>query len=359
VVSKSFPQPSAAQINSGRLVARALHQSWRSSQPQSGWLTIEELDAVTPLLYESGAAGLGWWRIRDTEWRDTPSGELLHQAFRLLALRARAHESNIEKLFCRFRQANVEVIVVKGWAVARCYPEQALRPYGDIDLLVRPADADLASQIIQSNDARGGFTDVHAGMFELSDRPIEHLFERSRLVPCGPEYVRVLSSEDHFALLSVHLLKHAAWRPLWLCDIGMLLESTGKDFDWGLCLGRDARRANWILAVAGLAQTLLGAEISDDSIAAQAGQVPNWLTERVLKNWQTPFAHLQAPLRHAAPIRSYLRHPPGLLPDLARRWPDPILATVTVNGTFGRRRRLRYQIGNWLLRAARLVPAIG
>ncbi len=343
----------------GELVSRALHQSWRNSQTQSAWLTIDELDAVTPLLYESGAAGLGWWRVRDTEFRDTPSGELLHQAFRLLALRARTHETNIERLFRLFREANVEVLIVKGWAVARCYPEQALRPYGDIDLLVRPSDAEVASGVTESEGARGCLTDLLSGMFELADRSIEDVFSRSRLVPCGEENARVLSNEDHFALLSVHLLKHAAWRPLWLCDIGLLLEAAGKDFDWDICLGRDERRANWILSVAGLAHRLLGAEISDDAIAARAKQVPNWLTERVLKNWQTPFAHLQAPIRHAAPIKSYLRHPPGLLPDLARRWPDPILATVTVNGTFGRRPRLRYQLGNWLRRAARLVPAIG
>ena len=340
-------------------MARALHQSWRTSQTESERLTIDELDAVTPLLYESGAAGLGWWRVRETELRDTPSGELLHQAFRLLALRARTHETTIEKLFRLFRQSNVEVIVVKGWAVARSYPEQALRPYGDIDLLIRPADVDTVSRVIQSEAARGSLTDVHAEMFELSDRSIEEIFSRSRLVRCAEANVRVLSSEDHLALLSVHLLKHAAWRPLWLCDIGMLLEAAGKDFDWGICLGRDARRANWILSVAGLARRLLGAEISDESIAARAEQVPDWLSERVLKNWQTPFAHLQSPIRHAAPIKSYLRNPPGLLPDLARRWPDPILATITVNGTFGKRRRLRYQLGNWLLRAARLVPAPG
>jgi hypothetical protein len=145
----------AARNNSGRLVARTLHQSWRSSQPESDQLTIDELDAVTPLLYESGAAGLGWWRIRHTALRDTSSGELLHQAFRLLALRARSHENNIEKLFRLFREVGVDAIIVKGWAVARSYPEQALRPYGDIDLLVRPADADLAARVTQSEYAKG------------------------------------------------------------------------------------------------------------------------------------------------------------------------------------------------------------
>ncbi|PYS22543.1 MAG: hypothetical protein DMF72_13095 [Acidobacteria bacterium] len=346
-------------LNRGTLVSRALRQSWRTHHPNACLLTREQLDSVAPLLYESGAAGLGWWRIRDTEFRDTPSGELLHQAFRLLALRARAHETEIENLFRLFREANVEVSLVKGWAIARCYSEPALRPYGDIDLLVRPSDFDAAARVLQSEDARNYFTDLHLQMFELADRSIEEVFSRSQLVQCGAERVRVLAVEDHLALLAIHLLKHAAWRPLWLCDIGMLLDTMSDDFDWDICLGRDKRRANWILSVAGIAHALLGAEINDGSVAHQARQVPDWLVARVLKNWETPFAHLQAPLKHSAPIRSYFRHPPGLLKDLARRWPDPILATVTVNGIFGKRQRMRYQFGNWLLRAARLATTGG
>jgi len=346
-------------LNRGTLVSRALRRSWRAHNADACPLTIEQLDSVTPLLYESGAGALGWWSIRDTDLRGTPPGELLHQAFRLLALRARAHETEIESLFRLFREANVEVIVVKGWAIARCYPEPALRPYGDIDLLVRPSQFDRAAQILQSEDARNYFTDLHMQMFELADRSIEDVFSRSRLVRCGEENARVLNPEDHFALLSIHLLKHAAWRPLWLCDIGMLLDTMSDDFDWDVCLGPNKRRANWILSVAGLAHVLLDAEVQDEVIAARVKGVPDWLVARVLKNWEKPFAHLQAPLKHRAPIRSYLKHPPGLLKDLAPRWPDPILATVTVNGIFSKRKRTRYQFGNWLLRAARVVTTGG
>ena len=75
----------------------------------------------------------------------------------------------------------------------------------------------------------------------------------------------------------------------------------------------------------------------------------------MLKEWDTPFADMQSPFRHRAPISFYLRRPRGLLADLARRWPNPIVATISVNGTFGSRRRTRYEIANWLLRAARVV----
>lgn len=341
----------AKQTSLGGLVATALRKSWIDSRDIS--LSEAELDQVAPLLYQSGGAGLGWWRIRDTALRQTPSGEMLHQAFRLQVLQSAIHESKIRKAFGLLRSVNVEPILVKGWAVARTYPQQALRPYGDIDLIVRPCDYQTAIDAAEK-DLRDCQIDFHPLPFELADRSMEDLLSRSQLVPCVDEQIRVLSREDHFALLAIHLLKHGAWRPLWLCDLPALLESS-SDFDWNLCLGEDRRRANWILAATGLAQTLLDASIKDKEIAARAKQVPIWLKQQVLKEWETPFAHMQSPLRHHAPISFYLRRPRGLLNDLARRWPNPIVATITVRGTFGARRRTRYEFGDWALRAARIV----
>jgi hypothetical protein len=345
---------SSRPLSSGKLVAATLHTSWHNPATRSLGLSPAELDLVTSLLYESGAAGLGWWRIRDSDLRQTPSGEMLHQAFRLLALQGAIHENKIRKVFSVLRSVNVEPILIKGWAVARAYPQLALRPYGDIDLIVRRHDYQTASQAIE-RAARDCFVDFHAGVpFELADRSIEDVFSRSQLVTCGEAQVRVLSPEDHFALLAIHLLKHGAWRPLWLCDLGVLLGSMPNDFNWDRCLGKDRQRTNWILAAAGLAQKLLGASIRDEQISEEAREVPGWLVHRVLKEWETPFAKAQSPQRHHAPINSYLRRPRGLLKDLARRWPNPIIATISVNGTFGSRRRLRYEVGNWALRAGRV-----
>ena len=351
---KFVPQAEATRSSLGRLVAATLSKSWVARFPHDRSLSPTELDQVTPLLYLSGAAGLGWWRIRDTDLRQTASGEMLHQSFRLVALQAAIHETKIRRVFSVLRNVNVEPILVKGWAVARIYPQPALRPYGDIDLIVRPRDyqraIDAAAQLPDCQ------LDFHGLPFELADRSLEELFARSQLAPCDGEQVRILSREDHFALLAIHLLKHGAWRPLWLCDLAVFLESA-SDFDWNICLGRDPRRANWILAATGLAQTLLNASVRDVEIATRAGKVPDWLRQQVLKEWGAPFAHRQPPFRHRAPISFYLRRPRGLLADLARRWPNPIVATISVKGTFGARRRTRYEFGNWVIRAARVLAA--
>jgi hypothetical protein len=166
-----------------------------------------------------------------------------------------------------------------------------------------------------------------------------------------------LGDEDQLALLAVHFLKHAGWRPLWLCDIGLMLESMSEKFDWEVCLGSDRRRVNWILLVVGLAREFLGASINDERVAARAA-VPQWVIESVLANWEQPFIGSHAPHNHQAPMRSYLRNPRGLVSDLKRRWPSPILATISVNGMFGKRRRIRYQLRNCLQRAGRLISPI-
>ena len=339
----------------GSLVATALETSWRTSPPAELLLSATQLEEVTPLLYDSGAAALGWWRIRETALRETPSGELLHQAFRLLALQANIHQTKIQKLFQLMRANDVEPILLKGWAIARLYPQPALRPYGDFDLFVRPRDSHAAGRVIESEAVRGSWIDLHSRLDELPETSAEDLFARSQLVACGDEQVRVPGAEDHFALLAIHLLKHGAWRPSWLCDLGLLLETMSSNFDWDLCLGKNKRRANWILSAIGLAHQLVGAEIGNEEIAARARAIPAWLARSVLKEWETPFAIDQPPMSHRAPMRSYLRHPRGFLSDLAHRWPNPILATVSVNGEFNRWPRFPYQLANCVARSVHLA----
>ena len=49
---------------------------------------MPELELLTDLLYNSGSAGLAWWRIHQSELANTTPGELLHQGYRLQALQS-------------------------------------------------------------------------------------------------------------------------------------------------------------------------------------------------------------------------------------------------------------------------------
>src|SRR5207237_5267267 len=116
------------------LVAGILQRSWRAAPDLSIPISLTQLDEVTPLIYGSGAAGLGWWRIRESGLRNSPSGKLLHQAFRLQALFAKIQETKVQSVFRLLRAIDVEPILIKGWAIAQLYPRPGLRPSGDIDL---------------------------------------------------------------------------------------------------------------------------------------------------------------------------------------------------------------------------------
>lgn len=348
-----------AHLRKGSLVAQALAGAWRTSDLPDLVISQMELEEVSPLLYGSGAAALGWRRLSKTKLRDLPSAELLHQAYRLLALQSEIHEEKIERVFRALREPAIEAVLAKGWAAAGLYPERTLRPYGDIDICVRPEQYDLAEEVLSAPALADCRIDLHKHFSEIGDREIEDLFARSRFVPLGAERIRILGPEDHLALLSVHLLKHGAWRPLWLCDIGAAIESLPPAFDWDICLGRNEKRSGWIISAIGLAHQLLRADVASLPDFAKVRELPVWLVENVLKQWANPFAIDQPPMRHPIPMAAQWKSPRGLARALRERWPDPILATVSVNGRFNNFPRWPYQIANCMSRIARLVSHPG
>ena len=341
-------------LHKGNLVAEVLAGSWRSSNVPPLRMTQAELDAVTPLLYDSGTAALGWHRLKNTSLRTSASAEELHQAYRLQSLQSEIHEQKIEKVFRLFREAKVEGVLAKGWATAGMYCEPALRPYGDIDICVRSEQFKSAEDVLSNPEANDCWVDLHQHFSELDDRMVDQLFTRSRRVRLGEEEIRILGLEDQLALSCIHLLKHGAWRPLWLCDIGVIIESLPATFDWDTCLGSSHNRANWIICAIGLARRLLRVDTEELPVRLNA-EPPAWLVDNVLRQWHKPFAIYQPPMNHPIPMADLLRHPSGLLEGLRQRWPNPIIATISVNGEFNNLPRLPYQMANCISRIGRLL----
>jgi len=338
----------------GGLVAEVLAGSWRESALPTLEISERELDEVTPLLYDSGTAALGWRRVKQTSLRDCSAAETLHQAYRLQSLQSEIHEQGIEKVFSLLRQANVDAVLAKGWATAGMYAEKALRPYGDIDICVRPEHLTVAEEVLRAPEANDCWVDLHKHFSEIDDRTIDELFARSRTVSLGKEEIRILGLEDQLALSCIHLLKHGAWRPLWLCDVGVAIESLPATFDWDVCLGKNSTRAHWIICAIGLAKRLL--RTNNENLPAELEMpLPAWLIENVVKQWANPFAIDQPPMSHPVPMADLLRHPTGLLDGLRQRWPNPIIATISVNGEFNNLPRLPYQMANCLSRIGRLL----
>ena len=337
----------------GELVAAALATSWRQI-PIAPDLSTTELATVVPLLLESGGGALAWRSVRSSHLKATPAAAELQQAYRVHAIQAALHEINIRQVFRIVRSAGVEPILVKGWAIARQYTEPSVRPYGDIDLCVRAEDYCAARDVLRGAGDRYP-VDLHNGTDQLDDREWDEVFARSQLVPFEDVAVRVLSAEDHLRVLCFHLLRHGVERPTGLCDIAVALEARPLDFNWRVCLGEDRTRADWIACTIELAAQLLGAEICDTPFAVGAERRPAWLVKSVLRAWARPFS---GHFTQQNSMDFYFRHPRGLMPALARRWPTPILATVGTGGAFNKLPRLPYQLGYLLIRSGRFLKRL-
>src|SRR3984893_13732246 len=120
----------------GHAVAAALAGCWLKSPPKSK-MAAQDVAAITPLLLKSGAGALGWWRFRHSDMRlfAVPS---LRKTYLQYAIHVAEHERQVAGAFRMLRLAGVEPVLIKGWAIARAYPETGLRPSGDIDLYVSP-----------------------------------------------------------------------------------------------------------------------------------------------------------------------------------------------------------------------------
>lgn len=257
----------------------------------------------------------------------------------------------------RLYSEGVQPILIKGWAAARLYPERGLRPYGDIDLMVRSEQ--YPHGLIATRDIGGESNiDLHNGFGERDNSRFDDLFERSQTIELDDVDVPVLSPEDHLRVLCLHLLRHGAFRPLWLCDVAVAVETRSPEFDWDLCLSTDKRVADWIACTIGLAHQLLGAQVDDTPVADRAKNLPSWLVPTVLKLWEKPFAMDHGIAKHRAPMSKYLRDPRGLLADLRNRWPDPISATVYTKGPFNELPRWPFQIGECVSRTARFLARL-
>ena len=346
---------SKASLRKGKLVATVLSGAWRSSPFPPLNVSETELDEITPLLCASGGAALAWRRISNTHLRETASAEVLHQAYRLQTLQSSLHEQHIEKVFRLLREASVNAVLAKGWAAAGYYPNRDLRPSGDIDICVRPADFQLAQEVLSRPEANDCWVDLHKSFGEIDDRTIDDIFARSQVIILGQEHIRILSSEDHLALLCIHLLKHGAWRPLWLCDIAAAVESLPETFDWQIFLGDVRRRADWITCAVGLAHRLLGAQIEHLPLKPELTEVPDWLVQGVLEHWSSLFPADHLPMR-AAPLMAHnIRTGRNILKGIIERWPDPITATFNLKGRFNNFPRLPYQFANFVLTFARYL----
>jgi hypothetical protein len=330
-----------AGASRGRDLARALAQSWRQTPP--AWTpTHAELGAVKPLLLGSGAAALAWRRLRLSQVARSPAGFELQQAYRLHAIEALLHERQLARVVARLHGAGVEPLLGRGWVAARHYPEACLRPYRDFDVYVGAVQRDAARRALESEDAT---VVLNVGCAELNDRTWSRLNERAQSVPLSGGQIRVLGPEDHLRLLALQMLRRGACRPLWLCDLAAVVETTSGGFDWDHFLSGDRRRTDWSCCALALARDLIGADLSGAPGAVSGRGLPPWLGRAVLRQWS-----LASPVPRPRAAIGRPRPPaPAVVPA---RWPNPIEATIGLGGPINAIPRLPFQLAECFSRTA-------
>jgi putative nucleotidyltransferase-like protein len=238
----------------------------------------------------------------------------------------------------------IAVILLKGAALAETvYPHPAVRPMGDIDLLVRPEALEAVDDSLTALGYR--FVDhgrpkaywraqhyhltfqpppvaplvvsieVHWAL-ERASRPfridLDGLWQRAMPATIAGIKTRILAPEDQLLHLCVHLCKHAgissadgglSWRLRALSDLVAVLSCTGPTFDWEACVRRAQAWGvtSYIYIPLALTCELSGVRIPASALAAL--QPPGF--DARLLGW----------------ARDELLDDPGpLLPNLLRLW---------------------------------------
>jgi hypothetical protein len=334
--------------SSGRLIARTLAGSWRAL-PTPLDLEAAELSAITPQLLGAGVAGLAWRRVRDSHLKDTPSAAALRSQYKRNAVLAVIQRQGIESILCALNAAGIKSMLVKGLAAARLYGDEGLRPYVDVDVCVAQRQV-AAAQVVLKKVSAGVTVDFHREFGTLGGGDWEEIYSRSHLMELGDSEVRVPSAEDHLRILSIHMLREGAWRPLWLCDVAAAVESRPANFDWNICVGQSRQTFNWINCALKLARELLDANIQGAPAAGDSKPLPHWLTATVLREWEATAPSMT--LRHQSPMASHLRSPRTLLPGFRHRWPNAIEGTIVSRALFNELPRFPFQLTAYMMRGA-------
>lgn len=265
-------------------------------------------------------------------------------------LERRVQRTNAARAYGLFRAAGIEPILIKGIAAAANYPAEVSRRSVDMDLAVDPAVFTEAARIAAEATEAGLAIDLHRGLRHLDVRPWDDLFDNSRVesVEGGGEY-RVLRPEDHLRVLAVHWLNDGGIYRERLWDVSYLVANRDDSFDWQrVTAGLSDKRARWIECVLGLCSKYLSLDLSNTPFDEAVQRLPAWFTRTLESEW--------AESREMIPLWLVVRQPAAFIAQLRMRLdPNPIQATIQMEGSLDAPTRLHYKIGNFVQRS---VPSL-
>lgn len=321
----------------------------RPTEPGLNW------DRVLDLARGHGVSPLLYWRL----YKDGKSGgkgmsvpadvrEELESDFYTTAARALLAERQLAEVLSVLARAGVSALVIKGAAVGTFYPDPALRPYGDLDLLVSQAQLKQSEEALNRlgyrcstskewwsehfyhlppmvGDQGSLVVEIHWRLDHedaVGRLPAEDLWARA--VPWSVAGQRALRLDPVDTVL--HLCRHAVvqhrarlgLRPL--CDLAQVTDGWGQK-EWDTLVQRTAGydQARAVYLAFALAQQSLGLDVPAVVMAAlrPAGALPlpdgladSLLTLGTSMAAQVPVAVVQAGGQGtlAARLRYFLWH---------------------------------------------------
>ena len=261
-----------------------------------------------------------------------------------LKLKQKLFENNFYETISFFKERNINSILIKGFTVSQFYDQPECREFVDVDLCVESKDFQSAQELLKTEYKKELTVDLHSGFRHLDTLPWEDLYENSRLIKIKDCEVRVLRPEDHLRVICTHWLTDGGAYRYRLWDIYFLVKNRPADFDWDRCLNVvSPQRRKRVVNCIGLAHKYLGLYIEDTPVAAEAKKLPAWLVRTVENEWAD-----EVKLR---PLVTCFGDKKLLLRQIKKRIPpNPIQATIDLEGDFDNSPRFFYQFLNFFSR---------
>lgn len=220
--------------------------------------------ALCQLARANGLAPLLDWRLSQQGWpeRIPPKARsLLQERYIQSAAANSLFFTHLDKIQKRLDQSGIRYLPLKGARLARwLYPDPALRPMSDLDLLVQPADLPQALRLFQEEGFELQKTTYHLLM--AGGKRHEIAFEIHWSLPGGqalPGWMWETAASSrmekeeiafHLLYLAVHLASQHAQAPrlIWTYDLHLLLERYGQELD-GEQVKQAAEELGWLPAL--------------------------------------------------------------------------------------------------------------
>jgi hypothetical protein len=298
--------------------------------PPAAWaeahrLTTEagfDWEQLSQVVTENRLAPLLYQAVRDQGLVPAEVEAALRAVRDTNAVRDSLMQRELVQILGSLEQAGVAVIVLKGAALAHTvYGDLALRPMGDLDLLLHAADVPVALQILAGLGfqpdciaARPGadlayesqvmvrkpgrieiLVEVHWTLFDSpfyqQHLPLDWLWQTAAPVQIGEQAAWVLGPEAQVVHLCGHLALHHGSAStadlLWRHDVAEVLASCGERLDWDALLAR-AEACRLALALQRVLVPLaeegcvplpvdLRARLAALEVTAEEAQVAAWL----------------------------------------------------------------------------------